>query len=324
MAWPRLVMRLSTAPLSQDKMPSPAADWYTVMVTRSSAFAASNTTPATLLPISEVISEHCRSKAAHDCPATPYMSYSVAGCLAGAPGGRISASIPPVAASGAGTDGWQTLLNAPIMPLDPAAQNPSRPPISPMPGTWQTPPGAAGPASPVTPAGPAGWDTCAGAPAAAARAAVTGAPAACVTGAAGLAGRTAASAVPGRPTTAAMTPSSSAARRTGSGTRDTRGARENGLDIGRTPETRGFALAKRIGLGVAGLGGIRALALLRRDGPELGRAQSRCPRPVVRRGRARLVRAPRPRAGHPHQACCGWGWCPATAAFRRRSGRCRS
>src|SRR5215470_8907635 len=211
MAWPRLVIRLSTAPLSQDRMPSPAADWYTVMVTRSSAFAASNTTPATLLPISEVISEHCRSKAAHDCPATPYMSYSVAGCLAGVPGGRISASIPPVAGSGAGTDGWQTLLRSPTRPLDPAAQNPSRPPISPMPGTWQTPPGAlgaAGPASPVTPAGPAGWDTCAGAPAATTRAGVTGAPAACVTGAARLAGRAAASAVPGRPVTAAMTPSS--------------------------------------------------------------------------------------------------------------------
>jgi hypothetical protein len=42
-------------------MPSPAADWYTVMVTRSRAFAASNTTPAMLLPISEVMSEHCRS-----------------------------------------------------------------------------------------------------------------------------------------------------------------------------------------------------------------------------------------------------------------------
>ena len=41
-------------------MPSPAADWYTVMVTRSSALAASNTMPATLLPISEVMSEHCR------------------------------------------------------------------------------------------------------------------------------------------------------------------------------------------------------------------------------------------------------------------------
>ncbi len=55
MALPRLVISLSTAPLSQDRMPSPAADWYTVMVTRSSAFAASNTTPATLLPISEAI-----------------------------------------------------------------------------------------------------------------------------------------------------------------------------------------------------------------------------------------------------------------------------
>ena len=42
-------------------MPSPAADWYTVIVTRSSAFEASNTMPATLFPISEVMSEHCMS-----------------------------------------------------------------------------------------------------------------------------------------------------------------------------------------------------------------------------------------------------------------------
>src|SRR5215470_7489089 len=99
--------------------------------------------------------------------------------------------MPPVAASGAGTDGWQTLLKSPIRPLDPAAQNPSRPPISPMPGTWQTPPGApgwAGPTRPVTAAGPAGWDACAGVPAAPALAGAAWVRAATATGAAGLAG----------------------------------------------------------------------------------------------------------------------------------------
>src|SRR5262249_4529403 len=68
---PRLVTRRSTAPVSQDRMPSPAADWYTVIVTRSRALAASNTTPAMLLPTNDAMSEHCRSKAAHDCPAMP-------------------------------------------------------------------------------------------------------------------------------------------------------------------------------------------------------------------------------------------------------------
>ena len=71
MALPRLVINRFTAPLSQARMPSPAADWYTVMVTRSSAFAMVNTTPATWLPISEAMSEHCRSWAAHVCPAVP-------------------------------------------------------------------------------------------------------------------------------------------------------------------------------------------------------------------------------------------------------------
>ena len=60
-------------------------------------------------------------------------------------GGLISASIPPVAGSGVGTDGWQMLLRSPTIPLDPAVQKPSRPPMSPIPGTWQIPPdGAAG------------------------------------------------------------------------------------------------------------------------------------------------------------------------------------
>src|SRR5439155_673863 len=47
MALPRLVINRFTAPLSQARMPSPAADWYTVMVTRSSAFAMVNTTRRT-------------------------------------------------------------------------------------------------------------------------------------------------------------------------------------------------------------------------------------------------------------------------------------
>src|SRR5262249_32185235 len=71
MALRRLVTRWSTAPVSQDRIPSPAADWYTVIVTRSRALAASNTTPAMLLPTSDAMSEHCRSNAAHDCPAMP-------------------------------------------------------------------------------------------------------------------------------------------------------------------------------------------------------------------------------------------------------------
>ncbi len=64
MALPRLVISLSVTRCSQLTMPSPAADWYTVMVTRSIDLAASNTMPATLLPISDVMSEHCRFVAA--------------------------------------------------------------------------------------------------------------------------------------------------------------------------------------------------------------------------------------------------------------------
>ena len=43
----------------------------TVIVTRSMDFAASKTIPATLLPISDVMSEHCRPWAAQNWPATP-------------------------------------------------------------------------------------------------------------------------------------------------------------------------------------------------------------------------------------------------------------
>src|SRR5215467_8855734 len=144
MALPRLVTSLSTALVSQDRMPSPAADWYTVIVTRSRALAASNTTPAMLLPTSDAMSEHCRSKAAQDCPAMPYWSYRVGLAVLGVPaGGRIRASMPPVAGSGVGTDGWQMLFRSPTMPLDPAAQKPNRPPMSPIPGTVQIPPDGA-------------------------------------------------------------------------------------------------------------------------------------------------------------------------------------
>src|SRR6516225_1399210 len=79
------------------------------------------------------------------------------------PGGLIRASMPPVAGSGVGTEGWQMLLRSPMIPLEPWAQNPIRPPMSPMPGTEQTPPegavAAAGTAAAT--AAPA----CAGAPA---------------------------------------------------------------------------------------------------------------------------------------------------------------
>src|SRR5689334_25286241 len=53
--------------------------------------------------------------------------------------------MPPVAGSGVGTDGWQMLFRSPTMPLEPCAQKPNRPPMSPIPGTLQIPPdGAAG------------------------------------------------------------------------------------------------------------------------------------------------------------------------------------
>ena len=77
----------------------------------------------------------------------PYWSYRVAGgLLPVVPGaGLISASIPPVAGSGVGTEGWQMLLRSPMSPLEPCAQKPSRPPMSPIPGTEQMPPeGATG------------------------------------------------------------------------------------------------------------------------------------------------------------------------------------
>src|SRR5215470_9881155 len=101
----------------------------------------------------------------------PYWSYSVGLAVLGVPaGGRIRASMPPVAGSGVGTDGWQMLFRSPTMPLDPDAQKPIRPPMSPIPGTEQMPPdGAAGCAGTWTavvvtaPAGSAGPARLAGA-----------------------------------------------------------------------------------------------------------------------------------------------------------------
>ena len=68
------------------------------------------------------------------------MSYSVFP-PADAAGGSIIASMPPVACSGCGSDGSQMLFRSPTIPLEPAAHSPTRPPMSPMPGTWHTPPG---------------------------------------------------------------------------------------------------------------------------------------------------------------------------------------
>ncbi len=69
---PRLVIRRSVAFCSQPSIPSPAADWYTVIVTRSIALAKSKIIAATSLPISEVISEQFRPVAAQNWPAIPY------------------------------------------------------------------------------------------------------------------------------------------------------------------------------------------------------------------------------------------------------------
>src|SRR5216683_3167963 len=121
-------------------MPSPAADWYTVMVIRSSALAKSKSIPATSLPISAVMSEHCRLYGAQNCPAIPYWLYGVATGLPGEAGGLISALTPDVADSGCGTPGLHRSLRPPMMPDSPSEQNPSSPPISPMPGTEHGPP----------------------------------------------------------------------------------------------------------------------------------------------------------------------------------------
>src|SRR5215472_6133811 len=105
----------------------------------------------------------------------PYWSYRFGLAVLGVPaGGRIRASIPPVAGSGVGTDGWQMLFRSPTMPLDPAAQKPNRPPMSPIPGTEQIPPdgavGCAGTWTAVVVTAPAGSVARAGVAASAAEA----------------------------------------------------------------------------------------------------------------------------------------------------------
>src|SRR5215469_14666740 len=93
--------------------------------------------------MSDVMSEHCRLVAAQYCPAIPYWLYGVAiGRPVELAGGLISESTPEVADSGWGTPGWHRLFSAPVMPDWPSEQKPSRPPMSPMPGTEQMPPPA--------------------------------------------------------------------------------------------------------------------------------------------------------------------------------------
>src|SRR5690349_21070270 len=104
------------------------------------ALAKSNSMPATSLPSSDVMSEHCRSVAAQDCPAIPYWLYGVAIGFDVVAGGLIRALTPVVADSGSGTPGWQRLLIPPRMPDWPSEQKPSSPAMSPMPGTEQGPP----------------------------------------------------------------------------------------------------------------------------------------------------------------------------------------
>src|SRR5579875_3491626 len=105
------------------------------------ALAKSNSIPATSFPISDVMSEHCRSVAAQNWPAIPYSLYGVASAAPPA-GGLTRASRPPVADSGCGLPGWHRLFSAPIAPDDPREQNPSSPPMSPIPGTEHGPPAA--------------------------------------------------------------------------------------------------------------------------------------------------------------------------------------
>src|SRR6185437_9140241 len=72
-----------------------------------------------------------------------YRLYGVATGLPGAAGGLIRESTPPEADSGCGTPGWHRLFREPAMPDWPREQNPSSPPMSPIPGTEQSPPAGA-------------------------------------------------------------------------------------------------------------------------------------------------------------------------------------
>src|ERR1022692_837244 len=156
MALPRPLISLSATFCSQARMPSPAADWYTVIVTRSIAFAKSNSIPATSFPISDVISEHCRLVAPQNCPDIPYCVYGVASGLPAVTGGLISALRPELAGSGSGTPGWHRLFRSPVIPEEPSEQKPNRPPMSPIPGTEHKPPAAAVSASVRAAIGPLG------------------------------------------------------------------------------------------------------------------------------------------------------------------------
>src|SRR5215467_4818929 len=129
--------------------------------------------------------------------------YKVTGvqtCALPISGGLIRASMPPVAGSGVGTEGWQMLFRSPMIPLEPCAQNPIRPPMSPMPGTEQTPPEGA-----VTAAGAAACTRSPDCARAWTDAAAAGFAADCV----------AAWATAGRPSIAATAPATSSARRAG-------------------------------------------------------------------------------------------------------------
>src|ERR1700722_14908672 len=73
----------------------------------------------------------------------PYWLYGVASGWPGAAGGFTSESIPELADSGSGPPGAHRLFRAPVIPDCPMEQNPSKPPMSPMPGTEQRPPAGA-------------------------------------------------------------------------------------------------------------------------------------------------------------------------------------
>src|SRR5262249_20550688 len=126
------------------------------------------------------------------------------------PGGLIRASMPPVAGSRGGAEALQMLFRSPMIPLEPCAQTPISPPMSPIPGTEHTPPDGAMPV--------AGTAAVAGAPACATSPAFAGTwPDA---GVAGLpAGRAAARGPAGRPRPPAPPPARRTARPAGRGPR---------------------------------------------------------------------------------------------------------
>ena len=70
-------------------------------------------------------------------------------------------SIPELACSGSGSEGWQMLFKSPVRPLCPAVQNPSSDPMSPIPGTEQAPPVVATGCRSATVTAWMGWAACA-------------------------------------------------------------------------------------------------------------------------------------------------------------------